>query len=550
LRFNAGMIENKVKLVVWDLDETFWAGTLAEGGITPVERNLEIVRELARRGIVSAICSKNDYETAKAKLVELGIWDCFTFPRIAFAPKGQAIAELVETAGLRPENVLFLDDNFANLEEAKFFCPGIMTALASDALDGLLDHPHLAGSPDPELKRLKQYQVLQRKAEERDTSALSNEEFLRASDIRIEIGYDLDADFDRVVELVNRANQLNYTKRRLDTPKRVERFRERLRTFGRFAGTVRARDRYGDYGLIGFFQMKQKSHGKRLGHFVFSCRTMNMGIEQYVYERLGRPEIEIEGEVATPLDTHAKIDWITEASGGAHADVKSPSLLLLGGCDLLQLASYCSNDRMEFVNRAEAGATVRYDDPGFILSDRDAARNCESLNRLPLWTSEDAQRFDAAVASRGMIIVSLWAGMNGNYFRTPGGVLLRMTKPQEITCRTRDPDFASVFEEVDLDHPQRLEYIVKALDSIGGQAKGPVFVLGCNSRDGMQIPLRRMYNDACRAYCDDRGAPFVYVDVDDVVPEDCLTGGAHFSREGYFAIAQHILARVGDPPGD
>ena len=39
-------------------------------------------------------------------------------------------------------------------EEAKFFCPGIMTALAKDALDGLLDHPHLAGSPDPELKRL------------------------------------------------------------------------------------------------------------------------------------------------------------------------------------------------------------------------------------------------------------------------------------------------------------------------------------------------------------------------------------------------------------
>ena len=110
---------------------------------------------------------------------------------------------------------------------------------------------------------------------------------------------------------------------------------------------------------------------------------------------------------------------ITESSGGAHADAKSPSLLLLGGCDLLQLASYCSNDRIEFVNRADAGATVRYDDPGFILSDREAARNCESLNRLPLWTSQDAERFDEAVASRGMIIVSLWAGMVASMWRMP-----------------------------------------------------------------------------------------------------------------------------------
>ena len=39
-----------VRLVVWDLDETFWRGTLVEGGIREyVQAHHEIVVELARR---------------------------------------------------------------------------------------------------------------------------------------------------------------------------------------------------------------------------------------------------------------------------------------------------------------------------------------------------------------------------------------------------------------------------------------------------------------------------------------------------------------------
>ena len=33
------MLQNDVKLVIWDLDDTFWSGTLAEGEITPLPEN-------------------------------------------------------------------------------------------------------------------------------------------------------------------------------------------------------------------------------------------------------------------------------------------------------------------------------------------------------------------------------------------------------------------------------------------------------------------------------------------------------------------------------
>lgn len=34
------MIKDKIKLVIWDMDETFWKGTISEGEIQPVNENI------------------------------------------------------------------------------------------------------------------------------------------------------------------------------------------------------------------------------------------------------------------------------------------------------------------------------------------------------------------------------------------------------------------------------------------------------------------------------------------------------------------------------
>ena len=51
-------VTSPVKLVVWDLDDTFWNGTLSEEAVTPVAENIALVKQLAARGIISSICSK------------------------------------------------------------------------------------------------------------------------------------------------------------------------------------------------------------------------------------------------------------------------------------------------------------------------------------------------------------------------------------------------------------------------------------------------------------------------------------------------------------
>jgi FkbH-like protein len=580
-------LPENVKLVIWDLDDTFWKGTLSEGPITPIQSNIDIVKTLAERGIISSICSKNEHADAQAKLEELGVWDYFIFPKIEFGPKGDNIADIIETAGLRAQNSLFIDDNTLNLAEARHVCPGIMAADPRDILPTLLDLPQLAGKPDPELSRLKQYKTLEQKSAERAAANTGNEDFLRQCDVRVEIDFEVEPHFDRMVELANRANQLNYTKRRLETPEAIETFRKQLGSFGVTAGIVQAADKYGDYGIVGFFVLRRRTAKNRLIHFVFSCRAMNMGIEQYLYERLQKPDIDIVEPVANPIVVFDKVDWITE--GGANqplsAIASSRKLLLLGGCELLQLASMCSSNREEFVNATRHGWTVRFDDPGFILGNRETINTDPILPRLNFWTAEDAAQFDTTLSGSEIIIAALFNILTRKIFETKHGVRIRL--PEENLKRWQESDgewFADNVTEIKINAGGKLDLVARSLDRLAelSPPHATRIALGVNTKkipaaeqlaaDGWPqcletghvkawlkhlnnagegrrgAAMRFVFNRFLHNYCE-KTRKFHYIDVDaitakdDVHDPDKTTGKFlpdHLTRRGYLTIATHI----------
>src|SRR3954471_11481980 len=86
------ILSRPVKLVIWDLDDTFWTGILSEEPVTAVAGNVELVKRLATRGIVSTISSKNDPAAAAERLREMGVWDYFVSPSISFQAKGASIS--------------------------------------------------------------------------------------------------------------------------------------------------------------------------------------------------------------------------------------------------------------------------------------------------------------------------------------------------------------------------------------------------------------------------------------------------------------------------
>lgn len=330
------VLGSSVKLVIWDLDETLWSGTLSEGEVElDVDRG-EIIRTLNRRGVMNSVCSKNDFDRAKDRLVqEDGLWDEFIFPKISWGPKGHQIVQIIDEAQLRAEQVLFIDDNVGNLEEARYLLPDLQIS-GPAIIDGLLSLPQLAGKDDPHLERLARYKLLELKAIDRESASGSNEDFLRSCNIRVAVGVDCLAapQFERIANLIGRTNQLNYTKRRLTDGELVD----LLSDLTRSSGYISVNDRFGDYGICGFYSV----HEGHLTDFLFSCRILNMGIEQWVYRLLRGPEIEVVGEVAVPLVFDGDIDWINQAgqepsSPDSKLEAVTAKILLKGGCDLAAL---------------------------------------------------------------------------------------------------------------------------------------------------------------------------------------------------------------------
>lgn len=330
---------DKIKLLIWDLDETFWKGTLSEEGIVPIEANIQLVKELTDKGIMNSIVSKNNFEQAKAKLTELGVWDYFIFPAIEWAPKGVAVKNIISNCQLRDVNVLFLDDNHLNLKEAKFYNPNLHIQ-EPDFIPQILTHEAFKGKDDSTHSRLKQYKILEEKASAMELFD-DNIAFLESSNIKIEFIQDLDAHKERILELLSRTNQLNFTKIR----SKQDELEELLNNEAMSSCLIKVKDDFGDYGIVGFYSIDRAA--KHLKHFVFSCRILNLGIVQYVYAKLNFPSLNIVPEVAEELDNSSP-DWITEISGDSDSQKqekdslsqKRTKIFFKGGCDLSQMLFY------------------------------------------------------------------------------------------------------------------------------------------------------------------------------------------------------------------
>ncbi len=331
---------DKIKLVIWDLDETFWTGTLSEGSVVIPPMHRQLVERLTDCGIVNAICSKNDEQPVKDLLEKEQLWQWFVFPSINWDPKGARIKQLIEDMQLRAPNVLFIDDNPSNLGEAQHFCPGLMTA-TPDEIASLFEAVQAATAKDPTHKRLAQYRVLETKREAKKGSA-SNEAFLAESDIRVTISHDCENEVARIHDLILRSNQLNFTKVRSSE----EELREILADKTVESGYVSVCDRFGDYGIVGFYALRESE----LVHFTFSCRTLGMGIEQYVYNLLGRPTLHIVGDVVSDLSMTELPSWINQEGEkrGQGGQMKIEGLgksevLIKGPCDLFQVFPYIAD---------------------------------------------------------------------------------------------------------------------------------------------------------------------------------------------------------------
>jgi FkbH-like protein len=274
------------KLVIFDLDNTLWDGVLLEGEVTLRPGVAELFRTLDERGVLISVASKNAHDDAMAKLEAFGIADYVLHQRIGWAPKSQSVAQIIKAIDIGADTVMFIDDNPFEREEVSSQVKGVQV-LPDTEIANLANHPRVQGAVTPESRGRRE---MYRQAIVREQAAGGYGDdylaFLRDCDIHLEIRPDRPDDFERVVELVQRTNQLNFSGRKYGRDEITAILGEQ-----RDRHVVACRDKFGGYGTVGFCLSRRETDaaGREvvvIEDFMLSCRVQGKFIEQALFWRL------------------------------------------------------------------------------------------------------------------------------------------------------------------------------------------------------------------------------------------------------------------------
>ncbi len=271
-----GRKPRQVKLLVWDLDETLWSGTLLEGdNVQPRPGVVEILKSLDRRGILQSIASKNDPAMAHAKLEELGLLDYFLYPQIGWSVKSSSIQRIAKAINIGLDSVAFIDDQAFERDQVRHVLPQVMTLDAADASE-LLERPELMPRfiTDESAIRREMYRFDIERQQAQETFEGPDEAFLASLEMKLTITPARQEDLQRAEELTERTNQLNSTGVTYNFDE-LDRFRQRDDHLLLVASLD---DKYGTYGKIGLALVETSPERWTLRLLLMSCRVMARGV--------------------------------------------------------------------------------------------------------------------------------------------------------------------------------------------------------------------------------------------------------------------------------
>lgn len=297
-RLIAAIRGQSYKCLVLDLDNTLWGGVIGDDGLEGIilgqgnavgEAYIAIqnyARRLSRRGIILAVCSKNDevnalspFEKHPEMILKRNDIACFA---ANWQDKANNIRMIAKTLNIGLDSLVFIDDNPVERALVRRELPMVaVPELPEDPADyiGCLSRAgYFEGLSitEEDRERASQY----RANIERDTlraSTTDMESFLAALNMEL-IWQPFDTvSFSRIVQLINKTNQFNLmTRRYVDADvQRIMAYADRL-TF-----QFRLTDIYGDNGIIGLIiGERTKEDALLLDTWLMSCRVLGRQVEE------------------------------------------------------------------------------------------------------------------------------------------------------------------------------------------------------------------------------------------------------------------------------
>jgi len=291
------------KVLVLDLDNTLWGGVVADDGLEGIELGdtsprgeafkafQKYIASLQQRGVLLAVCSKNDLAQAQEPFVKhpemvLRLDDLVSF-KANWEPKSENLRAMARELNLGLDSFVFVDDNPAEIEIVRQFAPEVTALLLgpdpSDYVAQLADcrlfEPRSITSEDA--GRTSQYRSdAQRKALEATVTDMAS--YLESLQMESEISEFTPVDVPRLSQLINKSNQFNLTTRR-----RSEAEVSAVMNDPNFTGfSVRLKDRFGDHGLICIVIGEQAGDSMNIDTWLMSCRVLKRQVEETVLNEL------------------------------------------------------------------------------------------------------------------------------------------------------------------------------------------------------------------------------------------------------------------------
>jgi len=298
----AAAVGRSRKVLVLDLDNTLWGGVIGDDGVDRIVLGRETPRaeaytafqeyckRLKERGVVLAVCSKNEDAVARSGFTHPDAvlkLDDFAAFRANWDPKPDNIRSMAEELNLGLDSFVFVDDNPAERMLVAAQLP--MVAVPNVGADigqyaRILDAARYfepIGVSKEDVERTALY------AQNAERQALVGKfenygAYLDSLQMTGEIDGFTPMYLERITQLTNKSNQFNlttrrYTKAEMEDVAADEQF---LTLYGRLA------DVFGDNGLVSVVIGRRDNCTVHVDLWLMSCRVLKRGMEDAMLDAL------------------------------------------------------------------------------------------------------------------------------------------------------------------------------------------------------------------------------------------------------------------------
>ncbi len=274
------------KVLVTDLDNTFWGGITGEQGADAVNPDAlghaayrAWVKHLSTRGILLAIASHNDHPAVEALFAQhdLGMrLSDFQHCEINWDPKPQMLERIATALNVGTDALVFIDDRKEQREQVRAALPEVaVPEMPADpaqwieflAAENLFETPRITAD---DALRVQTFQAAAQR--EAIAQTLSREAYIASLEQKLIAEPLSAANLERAAQLTQRCNRFNMRGTRHTTASLA----------GRTGWVYRLKDRFGDMGLISAVILE----GETIETWVMSCRVFNRDVEALILEHL------------------------------------------------------------------------------------------------------------------------------------------------------------------------------------------------------------------------------------------------------------------------